>query len=105
MLRAELDDEQQARTERADDGADGVGRVDAADEPAGILPGRGDRASASGKLAPHRIAPGSTTQRQRTISSWKLNHGSCEIDGLIGQYGSDSTACTPPSAIAPHSSI
>src|SRR6266850_1940190 len=46
-------------------------------------------ASASGKLAPQRIAPGSTTHRQRTRSSWNVNHGVVAIDGLIGQYGSD----------------
>ena len=46
-------------------------------------------ASASGKLAPQRIAPGRTTHRQRTKSSWKLNHGSVVIDGFTGQYGID----------------
>ncbi len=41
----------------------------------GSCPGVATAASASGKLAPHRIAPGSTTQRQRTTSSWKLYQG------------------------------
>ena len=35
-------------------------------------------------------APGSTTQRQRTTSSWKLYQGLVEMAGLIGQYGSES---------------
>src|SRR2546430_10936996 len=56
---------------------------------AGSWPGSATDASASGKLAPHRIAPGSTAQRHRTKSSWKLNHASVVIDGLTGQYGSD----------------
>src|SRR5712692_2856184 len=45
-------------------------------------------ASASGKLAPQRIAPGSTTQRQRTRSSCSVNQGVVAMYGLIGQYGS-----------------
>src|SRR5213078_3553458 len=49
-------------------------------------------ASASGKLAPHNTAPGSTTHRQRTKSSCIVNHGVVAIDGLIGQYGSDSVS-------------
>ena len=69
------------------------------------VPAPATAASASGKLAPQRIAPGSTTQRQRTISSWKLNQGSFEIDGLIGQYGSDSVSMYAAQAIAPQSSI
>ena len=36
-------DHQQAAADGADDGADGVGRVNAADQPARILPFRGDR--------------------------------------------------------------
>ena len=52
-------------------------------------PGPATLASASGKLAPHRIAPGSITQIARIRSSWKLNVSDVEIDGLIGQYGSD----------------
>ena len=73
--------------------------VDAADEPRRD-PGRASAtdASASGKLAPHRIAPGSTTQRQRTRSSWNVEpRARSEIDGLIGQYGSDCVEHrTPP---------
>ena len=47
--------------------------------------GQATDASASGKLAPQRIAPGSTTQRHRTTSSWKLNQMLLVIAGLIGQ--------------------
>src|SRR5579872_4425882 len=60
-------------------------------------------ASASGKLAPHRIAPGSTTQKQRTRSSWNVYHGDVEMDGLIGQYVSDSVSMYAAHATAPHS--
>src|SRR5688572_27355459 len=45
--------------------------------------------SASGKLIPHRIAPGSITQIARIRSSWKLKEIEVEIDGLIGQNGSE----------------
>ena len=41
---------------------------------------------------------------QRTISSWKLNQGSVEIDGLIGQYGSDCVSMYAVHAIAAQSS-
>src|SRR5688500_13643803 len=44
-------------------------------------------ASASGKLAPHRIAGGSTAKRQRARSSWKLIHGLVASDGFTGQNG------------------
>src|SRR5579862_7756572 len=47
-------------------------------------------ASASGKLAPHRIAGGRIAHRQRAISSWKMNHGLDVSRGLMGQYGSES---------------
>src|SRR4051812_40198935 len=46
-------------------------------------------ASASGKLAPHRIAAGSTAHNARSRSSSKVNHAFVEIVGAIGQYGSD----------------
>src|SRR5207247_3289269 len=49
-------------------------------------------ASASGKLAPHSIAPGRTTHMQRTTSSCSVYHGVVASDGLIGQYGSDSVS-------------
>src|SRR5262245_18629854 len=49
-------------------------------------------ASASGKLAPHSIAPGRTTHRQRTRSNWYVYQGVVTSDGLIGQYGSDSVS-------------
>src|SRR5262245_33395435 len=48
--------------------------------------------NASGKLAPHRMAPGSTTHRQRARSSCSVNHGVVAMYGLIGQYGSDSVS-------------
>src|SRR5262249_32332087 len=61
-------------------------------------------ASASGKLAPQRIAAGSTTQRHRTMSSWNVYQGDVEIDGLIGQYVSDSVNWYAAHATATHSS-
>ena len=66
-------DEHEARHQRADDRADGVGRVDAAHQPR-RSPARAlaTDASASGKLAPQRIAPGSITQSARTRSSWNV---------------------------------
>src|SRR5207247_8856619 len=70
----------------------------------GSWPDGATEGSASGKLAPHRMAAGSTTQRQRARSSWKLNQGSVEIDGLIGQYGSDSVSMYADQAIAAHNS-
>ena len=61
-------------------------------------------ASASGKLAPQRIAAGRTAHRHSTRSSCIVNHGSVEIEGLIGQYGSDSVSTCAVQAIAPHKS-
>src|ERR1700730_18380012 len=58
----------------------------------------------SGKLAPQRMAPGSTAKRHRVRSSWNWNHGLVEIDGLIGQYGSESLRMNAVHAMAPHSS-
>ena len=55
----------------------------------GSWPFRATAASASGKLAPHKIGPGSTAHSPRTKSSWKLYQMSIEIDALMGQYGSD----------------
>src|SRR5262249_3980782 len=57
---------------------------------AGSCPREATDASASGKLAPHRIAAGNTTQSDRTRSSWKLNKGVLEIEGSIGHQGNDS---------------
>src|SRR6266404_3268898 len=65
-------------------------------------PGAATAASASGKLAPHRIAAGSTAQKQRTRSSCIVYHGLVEIDGLIGQYGSESVSMKEVHAIAAH---
>jgi hypothetical protein len=42
-------------------------------------------ASASGKLAPHRIAAGRIAQSVRTMSSWNVNQGLLDIDGSMGQ--------------------
>src|ERR1043166_4538832 len=56
---------------------------------AGSWPRAATAASASGKLAPQRIAAGRTANIARTRSTWKLIHGFCTADGLIGQYGSD----------------
>ena len=75
-----------AEDQRADDRADRVRRVDAADQAARILArSPPTAASASGKLAPHRNAAGRTAQQTRTRSSWKVNHGLGDSDGLIGQ--------------------
>src|SRR5438034_8493207 len=57
--------------------------------------------SASGKLAPHSIAPGRTTQRQRTRSSCNVYQGVVTSDGLIGQYGSDCVSWYAAHAMAP----
>ena len=56
---------------------------------AGSWPSLATEASASGKLAPHRIAAGRTAHIVRTRSSWKLNHGLVASDGLTGHQGSD----------------
>src|SRR4051794_3004094 len=61
-------------------------------------------ASASGKLAPQSMAPGSTTQKQRTRSSCSVNHGVVAMYGLIGQYGSDSVSSYAAQATAAHRS-
>ena len=67
----------------------------------GSCPFRATAASASGKLAPHKIGPGSTAQNARTKSSWKLYQMLVVIDVLIGQYGSDSNSMYALHAIAP----
>src|SRR4029434_127399 len=54
-------------------------------------------ARARGKLIPQRIAPGNMTQMPRIRSSWNWNFRSVEIDGLMGQNGSDA-----PVAYAAH---
>ena len=70
-LRAQPHHQQQAGAQRADDRAERVGGVDAADQPRRIVARcAATDASASGKLAPQRIAPGSTANRQRARSSW-----------------------------------
>ena len=60
-------------------------------------------ASASGKLAPHRMAPAAPRTAQRTRSSWNWNQAFGAIDGLTGQYGSDSVRIYDVHAIAAHS--
>ena len=62
-------------------------------------------ASASGKLAPQRMAAGSIAHNERTRSSWKVNHGLLDVDGSIGQYGSDCVSMYADQAMAPASSI
>src|SRR5688572_612144 len=57
---------------------------------------------ASGKLIPQRMAPGSITQIARIRSSWKLNEIPVEIDGLIGQNGSDALVAYAAQASAMH---
>src|SRR5205814_10559511 len=47
-------------------------------------------AIARGKLAPHMRVAGSTAQKHRTRSIWKLNHGLVESIGFTGQYGIES---------------
>ena len=56
---------------------------------AGSWPRVATAASASGKLAPHRMAPGSITQMARIRSSWNVKDRLVEIDGLMGQNGSE----------------
>src|SRR3954447_26101116 len=56
---------------------------------AGSCPRPATAASASGKLAPHRMAAGNTANSARTPSTCRLIHGFCTAEGLIGQYGSD----------------
>src|SRR5689334_23333362 len=46
------------------------------------------------------MAPGRTAHKQRTRSSCIVNHGSVEIDGLIGQYGSEAFSTCAVHAIA-----
>src|ERR1051325_9070793 len=47
---------------------------------------------ASGKLAPHSNAGGSTANSERKKSTWKVIHGLGDSDGLIGQCGSDTAS-------------
>src|SRR6185503_13818459 len=56
---------------------------------AGSWPREATAASASGKLAPQRMAEGSTANSDRTPSICRLIHGLAVADGLSGQYGSD----------------
>src|ERR1035441_1295342 len=56
----------------------------------GSSPGEATAPSASGKLAPHRMAGGRMAHRHRTMSSWKVCHGLMASSGLMGQYGSES---------------
>src|SRR6185369_6462187 len=56
---------------------------------AGSCPRAATAASASGKLAPHRMADGSTAKSARTLSTCRLIQGLETADGLMGQNGSD----------------
>ena len=64
-------DENEAGDHRAGDRADRVRGVTPPASRAASCSVMATLASASGKLAPHNIAPGSTTQKQRTRSSWQ----------------------------------
>ena len=57
-------------------------------------------ASASGKLAPHRQAAGSTAQRQRARSIWNVSHGLKLSRGSTGQYGSHASMLNAAQAMA-----
>ncbi len=71
----------------------GVGRIHATDQTCRDPgPARRADARASGKLAPHSAAGGSTTHIARRKSSRKFNQMSSEMAGLIGQYGNDSAS-------------
>ena len=51
------------------------------------------------------MAAGSIAHNERTRSSWNVNHGLLDVDGSIGQYGSDCVSMYAPQAMAPASSI
>ncbi len=76
LLRADPRNQHQADAQRAHDGAQGVGGIDAADHLLRILRrGRATAARASGKLAPQSSVGGRIAHRQRTRSSWKVCQG------------------------------
>src|SRR5688572_26819745 len=52
---------------------------------------------------PQRMAPGIITQMARIKSSWKLKEMEVEIDGLIGQNGSDALVAYAAHASDAHS--
>src|SRR5436190_22421755 len=70
---------------------------------AGSWPRSATAARARGKLAPQRIAAGKTVHSDRTISNCIVNIAVFEIDGSMGQYGSDSVSIYAAHAIAAHS--
>src|SRR5437868_7292538 len=70
---------------------------------AGSWPRAATAARARGKLAPQRIAAGRTVHSDRTMSNCIVNSGVFEIEGSIGQYGSDSMSIYAAHAIAAHS--
>ena len=70
---------------------------------AGSWPRAATDARARGKLAPQRIAAGKTVHSDRTISNCIVNIAVFEIDGSMGQYGSDSVSIYAAHAIAAHS--
>ena len=70
---------------------------------AGSVAGAATDASASGKLAPQRMAPGSTANSAAHQIELELEPGLGASDGLIGQYGSESVRMYAVHAIAAHS--
>ena len=92
VLRPDPRDEQQARAERAGDCADRVGRVDDADKPRGILPGRRHRREGERKArAPEERRRQHRPQRAHEIELEVQPRCPRESAGLIGQYGSDAS--------------
>ena len=93
VLAAEPDRQQQARPERADDGAERVGRVDPADQPRRILVARGHRGQGQRKArAPEDRARQHGEQARASDRAGTETRSRSTIDGLTGQYGSDSVS-------------
>ncbi len=88
-LRAEPRDEQQAGRQRADDRADGVGGVDAADEPAGSWPALRPPRAPAGSSRPTGSRAGSTAHSAAHEVELEGDPGIARQRRSIGQYGSD----------------
>ena len=87
--------------QRADDRADRVGGVDAADQPRRILLGRRDRRERQRKArAPQDRARQHHPQAAHQIELEREPRRRSRCDGLIGQYGSDSVSSYAAHAIA-----
>ena len=87
-LRAQVGHNQEREDHRAEDRADGVGGIDAADEPAGILPASGDTGECQGEARAPQERAGRTAQKHCARLSWKLNKGRSAVRaGLTGQKG------------------